>query len=203
MSENPAAPDFWNQRYAAARMPWDIGGVPAALDRFLATHPGGGAHVLIPGCGSGYEIGAFARAGYAVTALDFSPPAVARARRQAGPDLAPCIAEGDFFTHTFAAAPFDLIYERTFFCALPPPQWPAIVSRMAGLLKPGGRLVGFFFFGDKEDGPPFGLTAEEAAALFDPLFETMLSLPVPPAESLPLYAGREQWQERQRRPGAA
>jgi hypothetical protein len=69
MSENPAAPDFWNERYAAGRTPWDQCGVPAALARFLARSSGGGARVLIPGCGTGYEIVAFAGAGYEVTAL--------------------------------------------------------------------------------------------------------------------------------------
>src|ERR1035437_7553388 len=80
MSDSAAQPEFWNTRYAAGHMPWDFGGVPAALVRFLAAHPGAGRHALIPGCGSGYEIAAFAVAGWDVTAIDFSPPAIAQAR---------------------------------------------------------------------------------------------------------------------------
>jgi SAM-dependent methyltransferase len=197
----PTRPDFWETRYAANRTPWDFGAVPAALQRYLAAHPGANSnlHVLIPGCGSGYEIAAFAGAGYRVTAIDFSPTAVAHARANVGPALAECVVEGDFFTHDFAAAPFDLVYERTFLCALPPELWPKIVARTAALLKPGGVLAGIYFFGDKDDGPPFGLAADEPPQLFDDRFIRVADAPVPPAESLPLFAGRERWQERRRK----
>ncbi len=123
--------------------------MPAPLARWLAAHPGAGARVLIPGCGSGYEIAAFAHAGYDVTAIDFSPSAVARARALVGAPLAARVLEGDFFRHEFAAAPFELIYERTFLCALPPADWPRIVERTAALLQPGGRL-GWRKFGHDE-----------------------------------------------------
>ncbi len=197
--ENPAAPDFWNERYAAGRTPWDHCGVPAALARFLARSPGNRARVLIPGCGSGYEVVAFAGAGYDVTALDFSPPAIARARTCVGPAHADRIVEGNFFTHNLPAGSFDLIYERTFWCALPPTRWPEIAARTAALLKPGGTLVGLFYFGEKDDGPPFGFSPGEPEGLFGPRFHLDVDEPVPAPESLPLYAGQERWQERRRR----
>lgn len=202
---NPLQPDFWNTRYEAQRTPWDFGGVPPALARYLTAHPGHGARVLIPGCGSGHEIRAFAEAGYAVTAIDFSPPAVARARDNVGPQLADAVIEGDFFTHDFAAAPFDLVYERTFLCALPLEMWPKIVTRTAALLKPGtagnpgGTLAGIYFFGEKEDGPPFGLAPGEPATLFDREFVLVADQPIPPAESLPIFSNRERWQERRKK----
>lgn len=199
MDDSAARPAFWNTRYENSRTPWDLGGVPAALTRHLAAHPGHGARVLIPGCGSGYEVRAFAEAGYDVTAVDFSPPAVERARALVGPRLADTVIEGDFFKHEFAGAPFDLVYERTFLCALPPDRWREIVRRTAVLLKPGGTLVGIYFFGEKDDGPPFGLEAQEPATLFDAEFLLVDDRPIPAAESLPLFAGRERWQERRRR----
>ncbi|HZP59341.1 MAG TPA: methyltransferase domain-containing protein [Opitutaceae bacterium] len=200
MPEDPNQPEFWNRRYDDARLPWDFNGVPADLSRFLAA---GQAHgdVLIPGCGSGYEVAAFAAAGCRVTAIDFSPPAVDRARAHVGPVLADRIVLGDFFTHPFSPASFDLIYERTFLCALPPARWPLIARRLGELLKPGGRLVGFFFFGDKDDGPPFGLAAGEAGHLFDSAFTLETDEPV--ADSLPLFAGGERWQIRRRKPRQA
>lgn len=203
MSDNSASPEFWNPRYATARTPWDFGGIPAPLTRYLTAHPGHGARALIPGCGSGYEVAAFAQAGYAVTAIDFSPPAVARARACVGPALAGRIIEGDYFTHDFAAAPFDLVYERTFLCALPPALWPQIVRRTATLLKPGGVLTGIYFFGEKDDGPPFGLATDEPAQLFDADFVTVADDAIRAAESLPLFAGRERWQERRRQTPSA
>ncbi len=199
MAEDPTLPAFWDERYAAHRTPWDQGGVPAATTRFLAAHPGAGARVLIPGCGSGHELEAFARAGYAVTAIDLSAAAVEQTRRRLGPRLASTVIQGDFFTHDFKDAPFDLVYERTFLCALPPELWPKIATRTAALLKPGGMLAGIYYFGDKDDGPPFGLEAPEPAALFDRDFALVTDEPVPPSESLPLFAGRERWQERRKR----
>lgn len=191
-------PEFWNPRYRSGTTPWDLGHVPPALDRYLAAHLGRGASVLIPGCGSGYEIAAFSAAGYSVTAIDFSPPAVARARANLPPLLAERVVEGDFFTYDFPAAPFDLVYERTFLCALPPALWPRIVERTASLLKPGGTLVGLYFFGEKNDGPPFGLDPEEPARLFADRFAQVDDRAVPAEESLPLFVNRERWQERRR-----
>ncbi len=51
-------PDFWTSRYVAGKTPWDFGGVPAALKSFL-TRSSAPGRVLIPGCGSGYEVQAF------------------------------------------------------------------------------------------------------------------------------------------------
>lgn len=198
VNDSPSRPNFWNTRYEAGRTPWDLGGVPKPLERYLAAHPGKGARVLIPGCGSGYEIAAFAAAGYSVTAIDFSPPAVALARANLGAPLAERIVEGDFFTHDFADAPFDLVYERTFLCALPPDMWPKIVARTASLLAPSGTLAGIYFLGEKEDGPPFGLASDESTRLFDARFVLAADHAIPAEESLPLFAGRERWQERRR-----
>jgi SAM-dependent methyltransferase len=193
-------PDFWSFRYDAGTTPWDSGGVPPALARFLQRLPARGQRVLIPGCGFGYEIAAFAAAGHDVVALDFSAPAVALARATVGPALADRIVHGDFFTHALPAAGFDLVYERTFLCALPPARWPEIAARTAALLRPGGYVAGFYFIGPKDDGPPHGLDPGEPDRLFGPAFALEHDAPVPPAESLPLFAGREHWQERRLRP---
>ena len=103
-------PEFWDVRYAAGETPWDFHGVPAALKAFLKTSQTG--NVLIPGCGAGYEVRAFHEAGWKVTAIDFSPVAVERARSQLGA-LAKRVVQGDFFTHDFGSRHFDVIYERT------------------------------------------------------------------------------------------
>ena len=50
-------------------MPWDAGGVPRELAKYLAGAAGGG-RVLIPGCGAAYEVAAFHEAGYEVIAID-------------------------------------------------------------------------------------------------------------------------------------
>lgn len=197
---HPSHPDFWNTRYRSDKIPWDFGGVPAALQEYLRRKPKGSNpaarnRVLIPGCGSGYEIKAFAEAGYDVTAIDLATAAVDRARKTAGPGLSKHIITGDFFKHDFAAASFDLIYERTFVCALLPDRRPAYRDRVASLLKYRGTLLGYFYYKPPvlEEGPPFGFAWGTADELFARHF--LLGKDEPVSDSLPVFAGHERWQE--------
>lgn len=148
---------------------------------------------MVPGCGQDYRsINAFHRAGHQVTAIDFSPIAVDAATK-ALPDLADHIVLGNFFTCHFKGAPFDLIYERTFLCSLPPSLWKDYSARAAQLLRPHGLLAGFFFYGEEADPPPFPLSEGEAARIFGDRFDLINSEPV--TDSLSIFAGRERWQE--------
>lgn len=191
-SSDSNRPDFWTVRYAAGKTPWDFGGVPSALKSFLERSPGRGK-ILIPGCGSGYEVQAFYAAGYDVSAIDFSPAALDQTRRVLGP-LAERVILGDFFTHDFGDRGFDLIYERTFLCSMTPSRWPEYVNRTAGLLLPGGKLIGVFLYGQRSSsGPPFPLTEPEAEQLFNERFQLQRSEPI--TDSLALFRNMERWQE--------
>lgn len=192
---HPSRPKFWDDRYVAGQTPWNFGGVPHRLQEYLRTHPNRGS-VLIPGCGHGHEIQAFAEAGYRVTAVDFSRAAVEQTRSRLGAPLNERVLLGDFFHHDFADAPFDVVYERTFFCAIPPAQRPVYVQRMAVLLKPGGALVGLFFYGTAHGGPPYELNPADEPGLFRSHFVTVRDEPV--ADSQPMFSGKERWQERRR-----
>lgn len=184
-------PDFWEQRYLAGRTPWDFRGVPAALLALLRTTSVPGT-VLVPGCGTGYETKAFHEFGWHPLAIDFSPAAVQQARVHLSP-LTSFVRQADFFADDLGG-PYDLIYERTFLCSLPPSCWPDYAARMAQLLRPGGRIVGIFFFGTDPDGPPFPLSAPTSRSLFH-AFDLVVDRPIPSEESLPLFAGFERWQE--------
>jgi len=193
----PSQPEFWNSRYIKDDTPWEFDGIPADLKAFLKKK-GKGAKVLIPGCGTGHEIKAFAEAGYDVTALDFAPFAVDRARRLVGPALASRILLGDFFQYDFPGASFDLIYERSFVCSLTPERRPAYRDRLAQLLKYRGLLIGYYFYKRPvlSDGPPYGFAWGAADELFSRYFLLVKDEPV--SDSLPVFAGRERWQERRR-----
>jgi len=187
--EDPARANFWEMRFRENFIPWDAGRVPAALDEFLKAEPRG-RRVLIPGCGSGYEVRAFADAGHEVLAIDFAPAAVDRAKENLGP-LSNRVRLADFFEFDFGT-PFDLVYERAFLCALPRREWRRYAPRVSQLLRPEGRLAGFFFFDDGERGPPFGLKSGELQALLGEHFDLTTDLPV--SDSIPIFAGKERWQ---------
>ena len=190
---DPAGPEFWDLRFRDGFIPWDAGGVPAALREFLTREPAG-HRVLVPGCGSGYEVRAFADAGHEVVAIDFSPAAIEAARSVLG-ELGRVLVQGDFFAHSLGS--FDLVYERAFLCALPRPLWLRWAARVAEVVRPGGRLAGFFFWSDDERGPPFGLKRAELEALLAPAFDRIEDAVV--ADSIPVFAGRERWQIWRRR----
>lgn len=188
-TRDPSAPAFWSERFEQNFVPWDRGGVPEALQRFVAQTPR--KHVtLIPGCGVGYEVAYLSEAGWDVTAIDFSPAAVAAARTTLGPWAARVI-EADFFTFV-PERPLDLIYERAFLCALPRDRWPQIAARWAELLPPGGLLAGFFYFDDAPKGPPFGIAPAELDALLEPHFERIEDSLA--SDSVAVFAGKEHWQ---------
>ena len=187
--EDAGKPEFWEKRFRESFTPWDAGRVPGALEQFLKTEPRD-QRVLIPGCGAGYEVRAFAEAGLETLAIDFAPAAVERAQRTLGP-IAHLVRLEDFFEFDFDRS-FDLMYERAFLCSLPRPLWPRYVQRAVDLLGPRGRIAGFFFFEDGKRGPPFGLKGGELEALLGKHFDRTVDAPV--TDSIPIFAGKERWQ---------
>ena len=190
MAQDSSRPDFWDTRFRQNVTPWDAGRVPVALQRFVSRHTGRG-RVLVPGCGTGYEVRELAHAGFDVTAIDFSEAALEAARRELGP-LAHLVRFADFFDFEGDAPPFDAIYERAFLCALPRREWDKWAACAAELVRPNGLLFGFFFFDTSAKGPPFGITAEQLDALLAPDFERIEDEPV--EDSVPAFAASERWQ---------
>ena len=187
--------EFWDTRYRAGGVPWDLKGAPAGLHRHLGGRRPGRA--LVPGCGLGHEVRAFAEAGWDVLGIDFSPVAVGQARAALGP-RAGHVRQADFFTADLEG-PYDVVFERTSLCALAPELWPAYARRMEALVRPGGLLLGVFFMGEQEEPPPFPLRMGHALALLGPGFDLTENSAIPAEETLPIYGGGERWQAWQRR----
>ncbi len=195
---DPADPEFWELRYGARFAPWDAGKVPAQLSAFVqGSAP---RRVLVPGCGSGWDVRCFAEHGWDVVGIDFSRGALEEARLVLGPRF-DRVREGDFFA-PIAEAPFEVVYERAFLCALPRRMWSDWAHRMAQIVEPGGVLAGFFFFDDGERGPPFPLhSPRELDDLLRGAFERIEDAPV--ADSIPVFRGKERWQVWRRQSGGA
>ena len=188
--EDPATPAFWDVRFRQKHTPWDAGSTPPDLSRYLIQNPGGG-RVLIPGCGSAYEVRSFLENGYEVIAIDFSRAAVEMATAELGP-LRTTVVLGDFFTHNFGPTLFDVIYERAFLASLPRRMWDDFAARILELVRPGGRLIGFFVYGEQQGGPPFCLKSGELALLLGNRFENVDD--VAATASVPVFQGKERWQ---------
>ena len=192
---DPADPEFWDLRYQARFSPWDAGKVPARLRELVTTTTG---RVLVPGCGSAWDVRCFAESGWEVLGIDFSESALEAARAILGPH-ASRVRHADFFA-PIPEAPFDWVYERAFLCALPRRMWSAWATRLAELLKPGGMIGGFFYFEiqGSERGPPFPLSSQnELDGLLTLGFERIEDAPV--EDSIPFFAGKERWQVWRRR----
>ena len=187
--QRPEHPDFWCKRFGEGITPWDAGKVPAAFADFIARQPVA-LHTLIPGCGSAWEAVHLAEQGWPVTALDFSPLAVDKARQVLGTVAVDLVCD-DFFTFT-PCHPYQLIYERAFLCALPRKLWADWGQRVAGLLPSGGLLAGYFFLCEQVKGPPFGILPAELDTLLAPNFERIEDSAVD--DSIAVFAGRERWQ---------
>jgi SAM-dependent methyltransferase len=197
-NQRPEHPDFWCKRFGEGTTPWDAGKVPGAFADFIARQPTP-LNTLIPGCGSAWEAGHLAEHGWPVTALDFSPVAVATARTVLGSAVpqgdflrgAVDLVCDDFFTF-FPPRPYQLIYERAFLCALPRKLWGNWGRRVAELLPPGGLLAGYFFICDQPKGPPFGILPEQLDELLTPNFTRIEDAAA--VDSIPVFSGRERWQ---------
>ncbi len=188
MAQDSSRPEFWDTRFRAGVTPWDAGGVPPLLATYLAGKTK--RRVLVPGCGTGYEIRAFAEHGHDVLGIDFSEAALEAARRFLGP-LARHVKQADFFA---LPGQYDLVYERAFLCALPRSLWRRWAEKMQALVVPGGELAGFFYFDDNQRGPPFGASPPALRALLEAGFVSDEDRPVPPGQSLAVFQGKERWQ---------
>jgi hypothetical protein len=97
-----------------------------------------------------------------------------------------------FFSYDFGGRPFDLVYERAFLASLPRRMWPDYAHRLGELLRPGGKLIGFFVYGEQRGGPPFCLRAGELAQLLGDMFGKTAEAVV--TTSVPIFKGRERWE---------
>ncbi len=161
---------FWSSRYRSGTTGWDIGSASPPIYQYLCQIDTKSVEVLVPGAGSAYEVAMAWQLGFAkIHLLDISSIPIQGFLERFPLFPAAQVHHQDFFDHS---GKYDLILEQTFFCALAPVLRATYAEKMHSLLKPGGRLVGVLFnreFGS--EGPPFGGTAEEYLAYFQPYFE--------------------------------
>ena len=109
-----------------------------------------------------------------------APLAVGRAQESLTGVSKAEVVLGDLFTDCYQpplAGSFDVVWEHTCYCAIPPERRADYVQAIAAALKPGGQLLGVFFLTpwdegeDQTQGPPFGTGLEELRGMLAARFE--------------------------------
>jgi SAM-dependent methyltransferase len=166
MCESERRQEEWEARYQLGLTGWDRGAVSPALEHWLAVGYLEPCHILVPGCGHGYEVLALARRTFSVTAVDISPMALTALDGmldQAG--VSAEVVHADLL-EWMPGQPFDAVYEQTALCALLPDTWAEYARRLRAWLKPGGRLFALFMQSGRPGGPPFHCDLNDMRRLF-------------------------------------
>eukprot|EP00270_Netrium_digitus_P016837 TRINITY_DN6099_c0_g2_i2.p1 TRINITY_DN6099_c0_g2~~TRINITY_DN6099_c0_g2_i2.p1 ORF type:complete len:221 (+),score=40.98 TRINITY_DN6099_c0_g2_i2:31-693(+) len=149
----------WDKAWKGGITPWDLSGVTPAVAQLVAEGSLPRGRILVPGCGSGYDVVAMATDGRQVVGLDLSPIAINRAKQLAEGKENVSFACENFFEFSPTGPKFDAIFDYTFFCAIHPSMREAWGEKMQQLLAPNGVLFTLMFpLSEHEGGPPFAVS---------------------------------------------
>jgi SAM-dependent methyltransferase len=162
------SPGKWAADYERGGDGWDLGGPTPAFRHLLAGARFAPGRLIVLGAGRGHDAREFARHGFEVTAVDFTPFAVEEMRRLATPDAPVTIVQHDIFTlPSDLDGTFDYLLEYTCFCAIDPQRRAENVDLVARLLRPGGTYIDLAFpLIARSGGPPFAVSTAEVLDLF-------------------------------------
>jgi SAM-dependent methyltransferase len=163
----------WETRYESKDTPWDKGEPSPGLVDFLAAHPElPRGTVCVPGCGTGHDVRAWAKAGFAAFGYDLAPSAIRLCRQKTrGTGLKNVHYQLADFLVDPPARQFKWLFEHTLYCAIDPKRRDEYVQAVLRWLKPEGQFLAVHYLIPDEDGPPFGCTREEVLEKFCPYFE--------------------------------
>jgi cyclopropane fatty-acyl-phospholipid synthase-like methyltransferase len=199
MSESQS---YWEARYQSKDMPWEKGAPSPGLVDFLAAHPKlPPGSVCVPGCGTGHDVRAWARAGFGAYGFDIAPSAICLATEATSKARLSARFQRADFLHGEPPFLFDRVFEHTLFCAIQPNERDTYVQAVLRWLKPEGQYVAVNYLIPDKDGPAFGTTRDELWQWFSPHFD-LLEEWVP--RSYPNRTGLERmfWWSRKRLPKA-
>jgi hypothetical protein len=176
-------PFGWDARYLAGSTPWDFGRpLPLLLDALDEGALGAPGRAFCPGAGRGHDASGLAGSGWDVTVVDLSPTAAAYAAEHY-PQVR--YAVGDALDPDLVLAqtggPVDLLWDHTFFCAVPPAMRPRMGDLARGVVRPGGLLAsGVFPTGRPmaDGGPPYSYDVADMTAVLDDFDLVRVSEPV-------------------------
>ncbi|KYG66380.1 hypothetical protein AZI86_04810 [Bdellovibrio bacteriovorus] len=153
----------WTRIYKEEENPgWNLGEPAEALKDMLPRLKPARSRVLVLGCGEGHDAAFFARSGHIVTAVDFSPTAIERAKKLYGDLPGLTFVEADVFNlPKDYDQSFDIVFEHTCYCAINPAKRKDLVKVWNRVLVKGGHLMGVFFAFERRQATPYGGTEWE------------------------------------------
>jgi len=165
----------WESVWQKGLTLWETGAAQPPLENLVKSSrlplPTSG-RALVPGCGRAYDAIVIASAlGLQTVAVDISPTAVQAAEQLVNglPDspsnkLSLEIRLADFFALSESETDrFDLIYDYTFFVAIPPSRRGEWGAKMGALARSGTFLITLMFplgLPNRPQGPPFYVLPE-------------------------------------------
>jgi SAM-dependent methyltransferase len=162
----------WETRYQTGDMPWEKGEPSPGLVDFLAAHPElPRGTVCVPGCGTGHDVRAWARAGFEAVGVDLAPSAICLAQEKTtAAGLTAQFQVADFLVDPPPRL-FDWLFEHTLYCAIHPTQRGEYAEAARRWLKPAGQFLAVHYLIPDKDGPPFGTTRTEVVQRFSSQFD--------------------------------
>ena len=157
MVPDPNSPQYWQESYDNGRIPWDLGRPTPVFARLATSSEYPPGEMIVLGAGRGHDARLFARHGFAVTAVDFAPQAIAAMQERNDPANPVQILQADIFELGEEwNGRFDYLLEYTCFCAIDPARRDEYAALAARLLKPSGLYIALSFpIGRRSGGPPF------------------------------------------------
>lgn len=168
MTKDVNSADKWEKDYLRGSDGWDLGGPNPVFLNLLESGQIPPGEMIVVCSGRGHDAREFARHGFQVTAVDFSPSAVQEMERLNDSDTPVEILQQDLFTlpSKFDEA-FDYMLEYTCYCAIDPPRRAEFADLAERLLKPGGLYISLAFpTSQRSGGPPFAVSVPEVLSLF-------------------------------------
>jgi SAM-dependent methyltransferase len=182
LSRDEEDPTAWFERlYVAAEegtatVPWDRGGPHPVLHSWVATTSpvGDGRTALVVGCGLGDDAELVGSLGFATTAFDVSPTAVAIAQRRYPTSPVGYVVRSLFDLPPEWVGGFDFVFESQTVQSMPATMRGKATAAVRSAVAPGGRLLVVAAAasepdeGDEgDDGPPWPLTRADIDAFVD------------------------------------
>ena len=165
----------WDAHYQSGQPPWESGEPSAELQRVIAAENIQPCPVIELGCGTGINAVWLAQQGFEVTAIDFSPLAIDKARQRAAAAGAAVRFVKDDVLHLAADYdPVPFFFDRGCYHAVRHIDVQAYLRTLERVTSPGA--LGLLLTGNARcpspegQGPPV-VSAEELHAELEPAFE--------------------------------